>query len=91
MTTDELITPLQILIAKHEKWKKYRSAKKQNSSGKKVIKHNGIQQKSTKKEEELPGGGRRSYYSSEKGRDFQIRNLDVIFKHYEMKRHKLKR
>jgi hypothetical protein len=33
---------------------KCRSAKKQNNSGKRVIKHNGIQQKSTKKEEGLP-------------------------------------
>jgi len=42
VTTDELIIPLQILITKHEKWEKYRSAKKQNNSGKRVIKHNGI-------------------------------------------------
>ena len=53
MTTDELIIPRQILITKQEKWEKYRSAKKQNISGKRVIKHNGIQQKSTKKREGL--------------------------------------
>jgi hypothetical protein len=55
VTTDELITPLQILITRHEKqWEKYRSAKRQNNSGKRVIKHNGLQQKSTKKEGGLP-------------------------------------
>jgi hypothetical protein len=54
VTTDELIIPLQILITKQEKWEKYRCAKKQNNSGKRVIKHNGIQQRSTKKEEGLP-------------------------------------
>ena len=53
MTTDKLIIPLQILTTKDEKWEKCRSAKKQNNSGKRVIKHNGIQQKSTKKEEGL--------------------------------------
>jgi hypothetical protein len=54
VTKDELIIPLQILITNHEKLEKYRSAKKQNNFGKRVIKHNGIQQKSTKKEEGLP-------------------------------------
>jgi hypothetical protein len=78
VTQDELIIPLQTLISKHEKWEKYRSAKKQNNSGKRVIKHNGIQQKSTKKEEGLPEGKKLLFIR--KGRDFQARNLDVSFK-----------
>jgi hypothetical protein len=71
VTTDELIIPLQILITNHEKWEKYRSIKKQNNFGKRVIKHNGIQQKSTKKEEGLPEEKKISYYSSEKEEIFR--------------------